>query len=42
VLISIAVEGGNDPVLTMRAINLCIQQLRGKVDQHQKAKEPRL
>jgi hypothetical protein len=38
-LISIAIKGVNDPVLTMSAINLCIQQLRGEVDQHQKAKE---
>jgi hypothetical protein len=38
-LLSIAMEEGNGPLLTIRNINLCIQQLKGEVDQHRKAKE---
>jgi hypothetical protein len=36
---STAMEGGNNPVLMIRAINLCIQQLKREVDKHRKAKE---
>jgi hypothetical protein len=38
-LISIAMKRGNDTVLTMRAINLFIQQFRGELYQHRKTKE---
>jgi hypothetical protein len=32
-------DGGNDLVLTARAIILCLQQLRGEVKQHRKLEE---
>ncbi len=40
--LTIAMEGGNDSVLIIRAINTCIQQLKGEVDQHLKLKRLRL
>jgi hypothetical protein len=39
ILISIGMEGGIDPVLTIRPVNTCITQLREEVEQHWKAKE---
>jgi hypothetical protein len=33
-LIFIAMDGGNDPVLTARAINLSLQHLKGEAEQH--------
>jgi hypothetical protein len=39
VLSSIAMEGGNNAVLTIRVTSFCIQQLRLEVYQHQKRKE---
>ncbi len=38
-LISIGMEGGNDPVLMMKAISTCILQLKEAVEQHRKATE---
>jgi hypothetical protein len=36
---SIGIEGGNDPVLMIKAISICISQLKGEVEQHRKAEE---
>jgi hypothetical protein len=42
VLLYIAREGGNDSVLTIRAINSYIQHLEGKVDHTGKLQRSRL